>query len=176
MSWGGSSHVAGCPGAGGPRDALRPCDLYPAARPRSPGAAEPPPPLWPALSHGRAEPSGHRRGLQASGRGDWGPRRAAHLGSTTAPTSTFIIPGIVNLLILRKKRLLSGRIVPHIREFTGCMKMGQRLTNDLRLQICPLDLPRRPRRNLIPFEQTASNETFDGGRTYPTIPGRLLQR
>src|SRR5438874_5271454 len=87
MSWGGSSHVAGCPGAGGPRDALRPCDLYPAARPRSPGAAEPPPPLWPALSHGRAEPSGHRRGLQASGRGDWGPRRAPHLGSTTAPSS-----------------------------------------------------------------------------------------
>src|SRR6266446_6763590 len=87
-----------------------------------------------------------------------------------------LLPGIVNLLILRKKRLLRGRIVPHHREFPGCLKMGQRLTNDLRFQICSLDLPRRPRHHLIPLEQTASNETFDGGRTDPTIPGRLLQR
>src|SRR5262249_61163434 len=101
---------------------------------------------------------------------------APYLESNLGPTSTFILPGIVNLLILRKKRLLSGRIVPHHREFTGCLKMGRRLTNDLRFQICALDLPRRPRRNLIPFEQTARNETFDGGRTYPTIPSRLLQR
>src|SRR5919108_2395228 len=65
---------------------MRPCDLYPAARPGAPGAAEPPPPLWAALSHGGADAPGHRRGPQASRRGDWGLRRAPHLGPTTAPS------------------------------------------------------------------------------------------
>src|SRR5437867_1996320 len=87
MSWHRANYLAGCPGAGGPRDALRPCDLYPAARLGSPGAAEPPPPLWPALSHGRPDPPGHRRGPETSRGGDWRLRRAAHLGPTTAPPS-----------------------------------------------------------------------------------------
>src|SRR5215831_12645599 len=146
----GPGRVAHRPGTRGTRDALRPCDLYPAARPGAAGAAEPPPPLWPALSHRHPDPPGHRRGPEASRGGDRRLRRAPHLGPTTAPTSTFIIPGIVNLLILRKKQLLSGRIIPHKREFPGRLKMGQHLTNDLRLSIRPLDLPRRPRRNLIP--------------------------
>src|SRR5262252_3160466 len=176
MSWHHPSHVARRPGARGAQYRLLSCALYPAAPPRTPGAAEPPPPVWAALSHRRPDAPGYRQGPHASRRGDWRLRRAPYLGPTTAPTSTFIIPGIVNLLILRKKRLLSGRIVPYHREFTGCLKMGQRLTNDLRFQICPLDLPRRPRRHLIPFEHTASHETFDGGRTYPTIPSRSLQR
>ena len=52
--------------------------------------------------------------------------------------------------------------------------MGQRLTNDLRLSIRPLDLPRRPRGHLIPVEQPAGNETLHGSRADPTIPSRLL--
>src|SRR2546427_344625 len=123
MSWCGASHVACGPGAGGTRDALRPCHLYPAARPGAPGAAEPPPTLWSVVSHGRAEPPRHRRGPEASRGGERRLRRAPHLGPTTPPTSTFIIPGIVNLLILRKKQLLSGRIIPHKREFPGRLKM-----------------------------------------------------
>jgi Transposase zinc-binding domain len=58
---------------------------------------------------------------------------APHAWPQWAITSTFIIPGIDNLLILRKKLLLSGRIIPSHREFTGCLKIGQRLANDLRL-------------------------------------------
>src|SRR6516165_2564424 len=176
MSWGGASRVARRPGGRGARHTLCPCDLYPAARSGASGVAAPLSSLWAVLSHRGADAPGHGRGLEAPRGGDGGLCGAAHVGPTTAPTSTFIIPGIVNLLILRKKRLLSGRIVPHYREFPGGLKMGHCLTNDLRFQICPLDLPRRPRRNLIPFEHTACNETFDGGRTYPTIPGRLLQR
>src|SRR6516162_10192318 len=176
MPWGDPGRVARRPGGRGTRHTLRPCDLYPATRLGAPSPAASPPPVWLTLSHRRSDAPGHRRGPEASRGGDRGLRRAPHLEPTTPPTSTFIIPGIVNLLILRKKRLLSGRIVPHHREFTGCLKMGQCLTNDLRFQICPLDLPRRPRRHLIPFEHTASHETFDGGRTYPTIPSRLLQR
>src|SRR5215471_1496080 len=87
MPWHRASCVAGCPGAGGARDTLRPCDLYPAARPGSPRAAEPPPALWPALSHGRPDPPGHRRGPAASRGGDRRLRRAPHLGPTTPPSS-----------------------------------------------------------------------------------------
>src|SRR5262249_49778959 len=129
----GPGRVAHRPGTRGPRDALRPCDLYPAARPGALGAAEPPPPLWPAVSHGGPDPPAHRRGPEASRGGDRRLRRAAYLGPTTPLSSTFIIPGLVKLLILRKKPLLSDRIIPEHREFTGCLKMGQRLTNDLRL-------------------------------------------
>src|SRR5437763_8417157 len=103
MPWHGPSHVARGPGGRGAQHAIRPWDLYPAARPGSPGAAEPASALWAPLSHGRADASGHRRGPQASRRGDRRVRRAPYLGPATPPTSTFIIPGIVNLLILRKK-------------------------------------------------------------------------
>src|SRR2546430_16242025 len=44
---------------------------------------------------------------------------APHAWPQWAVTSTFIIPGLANLLILRKKPLLSDRIIPWHREFTG---------------------------------------------------------
>ena len=70
------------------------------------------------------------------GQGQGAPRGlyhgAPHAWAQWAVPSTFIIPGIVNLLILREKPLLRVRIIPHKREFTGRLKMDQRLTNDLR--------------------------------------------
>src|SRR6266851_6613656 len=86
MSRRGPSHVAHRPGARDPRDRLLPCDLYPAACPRAAGAPEPAPPLWAALSHGRPDAPGHRRGPQASRSRDRRPRRPPHLGPTTAPS------------------------------------------------------------------------------------------
>src|SRR5712691_12588312 len=86
MSRRGPSHVAHRPGARDPRDRLLPCGLYPAACPRAAGAPEPAPPLWAALSHGRSDAPGHRRGPQASRSRDRRPRRPPHLGSTTAPS------------------------------------------------------------------------------------------
>src|SRR5262249_50176776 len=87
MSWHRASHLADCPGAGGPRDALCPCDLYPAARPGAPGAPESAPALWAALSHRRPDAPGHCPGPKTSrGRDRW-LRCLAHLGPATASSS-----------------------------------------------------------------------------------------
>src|SRR5215475_5602766 len=86
MSRRGSSGMARRPRAGDPRDRLLPCGLYPAACPRAAGAPEPAPPLWAALSHGRPDAPGYRRGPQAVRRRDWRPRRPPHLEPTTAPS------------------------------------------------------------------------------------------
>src|SRR5439155_13412827 len=83
MSWRGPSHLARGPAGRTPRDALRACHLYPAARPRTPGAAEPAPTLWAPLSHGRPDAPGHCPGPQACGRRDWGLRRAPYLAPAT---------------------------------------------------------------------------------------------
>src|SRR6266478_6969163 len=83
----GTSRVAHRAGGGDPRDTLRPCDLYPPARSWATGTAEPSSALWAALSHCRADAPGYCWRPEASRGRDRRPRRAAHLGSTTPPSS-----------------------------------------------------------------------------------------
>src|SRR5215510_7355933 len=79
------------------------------------------PPRWPPPRRRAAVPGlsgsepGHHQGCGAP-RGALEARESREM---LGVISTFIIPGIDNLLILRKKSLLSGRIIPSHREFTG---------------------------------------------------------